>query len=179
MSPSKKAAGVEKQESASKDKRMSQQRRQRQNTEKDEEENLTSKNTIDKKYLSIPVDEINAEAESKLSPSKQPCPKSPTKRMRNLEQKEEQNKEDIETTYKKVHCENAATSDDDDSEVISPEPTMSETNGMQAKFAQEIKFGLQSSPKSLLPQASQLAKADDFIDIQDILDVDSNVINYG
>ena len=178
MSPSKKATGVEKQESASKDKRMSQQRRQRQNTEKDEEENLTSKNTIDKKYLSIPVDEINAEAESKLSPSKQPCPKSPTKRMRNLEQKEEQTKEDIETTYKKVHGENAATSDEE-SEIISPEPTMSETSGMQAKFAQEIKFGLNSSPKSLLPQASQLAKADDFIDIQDVLDVDSNVINYG
>ena len=98
--------------------------------------------------------------------------------MRNLEQKEEQTKEDIETTYKKVHGENAATSDEE-SEIISPEPTMSETSGMQAKFAQEIKFGLNSSPKSLLPQASQLAKADDFIDIQDVLDVDSNVINYG
>lgn len=89
MSPSKKATGVEKQESASKDKRMSQQRRQRQNTEKEAEENLTNKNTIDKKYLTIPVDEINAEAENKLSPSKQPCPRSPVKRMRTLEQKAE------------------------------------------------------------------------------------------
>ena len=127
------------------------------------------------------MDEINAEAEadSKLSPSKQPCPRSPVKRMRTLEQKAEQeNQENIETTYQKVHGENASTSDDDESEVISPEPTMSETNGMQAKFAQEIKFGLHS-PKSLLPQVSTLAKADDFIDISDILDVDSNVINYG
>jgi len=178
MSPSKKATGVEKQESASKDKRMSQQRRQRQNLEKEAEENLTSKNTIDKKYLTIPVDEINAEAESKLSPSKKPCPTSPVKRMRNLEQKAEQeNQENIETTYQKVHGENGSTSDDE-SEVISPEPTMSETSGMQAKFAQEIKFGLHS-PKSLLPVAAQLAKADDFIEISDILDVDSNVINYG
>jgi len=55
---------------------------------------------------------------------------------------------------------------------------MSETSGMQAKFAQEIKFGLHS-PKSLLPVASQLAKVEDSIDISDILDVDSNVINYG
>jgi len=46
---------------------------------------------MDKKYLTIPVDEINAEAEadSKLSPSKQPCPRSPVKRMRTLEQKAE------------------------------------------------------------------------------------------
>lgn len=67
---------------------MSQQRRQKQNAEKEAEENsLTSKNSIDKKYLSIPVDEINAEAENKLSPSKQPCPRSPVKRMRTLEEK--------------------------------------------------------------------------------------------
>ena len=50
---------------------------------------------------------------------------------------------------------------------------MSETSGMQAKFAQEIKFSL-NSPKSLLP-----AKNNDTIDIADVLDVDSNVINYG
>jgi hypothetical protein len=49
---------------------------------------------------------------------------------------------------------------------------------MQAKFAQAIKFGLHS-PKSILPVASQLAKPDDTIEISDILDVDSNVINYG
>lgn len=159
---------------------MSQQRRQKQNAEKEAaEENLTNKNSIDKKYLTIPVDEINAEAESKLSPSKQPCPRSPVKRMRTLEQKAEQeNQENIETTYQKVHGTEASTSDDDESEVISPEPTMSETSGMQAKFAQEIKFGLQS-PKSLLPVAAQLQKNDDSIDIADILDVDSNVINYG
>lgn len=89
MSPNKKPVGIEKQESASKDKRMSQQRRQKQNAE--DEENLKNKNTMDKKYLTIPVDEINAEAEadSKLSPSKQPCPRSPVKRMRTLEQKAE------------------------------------------------------------------------------------------
>ena len=69
---------------------MSQQRRQKQNAEKEAaEENLTNKNSIDKKYLTIPVDEINAEAESNLSPSKQPCPRSPVKRMRTLEQKAE------------------------------------------------------------------------------------------
>lgn len=50
---------------------------------------------------------------------------------------------------------------------------MSETSGMQAKFAQEIKFGL-NSPKTLLP-----AKNEDTVDIADIIDVDSNVINYG
>jgi len=55
--------------------------------------------------------------------------------MRTLEQKAEQeNQENIETTYQKVHGENAATSEDE-SEIISPEPTMSETSGMQAKFA--------------------------------------------
>lgn len=130
---------------------MSQQRRQKQNAEKEAEENsLTSKNSIDKKYLSIPVDEINAEAENKLSPSKQPCPRSPVKRMRTLEEKAAQeNQENIETTYQKVHGQENTTSDEDESEVISPEPTMSETSGMQAKFAQEIKFGL-GSPKSLL-----------------------------
>jgi hypothetical protein len=98
--------------------------------------------------------------------------------MRNLEQKAEQeNQENIETTYQKVHGENGSTSEDE-SEVISPEPTMSETSGMPARFAQEIKFGLHS-PKSLLPVASQLAKVEDSIEISDILDVDSNVINYG
>jgi len=56
--------------------------------------------------------------------------------MRTLEQKAEQeNQENIETTYQKVHGAEASTSDDDESEVISPEPTMSETSGMQAKFA--------------------------------------------
>ena len=52
---------------------MSQQRRQRQNSEsenQDGDENLTSKNSVDKKYLSIPVDEIKAEADKDTSPSK-------------------------------------------------------------------------------------------------------------
>ena len=64
---------------------MSQQRRQRQNSDEKVDQNLTSKNSVDKKYLSIPVDEINAEADQNTSPSKQHCPKSPVKRMRTLE----------------------------------------------------------------------------------------------
>lgn len=70
--------------------------------------------------------------------------------MRTLEEKAAQeNQENIETTYQKVQNQDTTTSDEDESEIISPEPTMSETSGMQAKFAQEIKFGL-ASPKSLL-----------------------------
>ena len=63
---------------------------------------------------------------------------------------------------------------------------MSETCGMEAKFAQEIKFG-SSDSKSIL--GSQRALQDQAmtqtqfqekpIDINEILDVDSNVINYG
>jgi len=50
--------------------------------------------------------------------------------MKTLEQKAEiENQENIEDTYKKVHGQDASTSDDDD-EVISPEPSMSETAGM-------------------------------------------------
>jgi len=49
--------------------------------------------------------------------------------MKTLEQKAEiENQENIEDTYKKVHGQDASTSDDD--EVISPEPSMSETAGM-------------------------------------------------
>ena len=49
---------------------------------------------------------------------------------------------------------------------------------MPAKFSQEIKFG-SNSPKCLMPQASHLAKKENVVDIADIIDVDSNVINYG
>ena len=63
---------------------------------------------------------------------------------------------------------------------------MSETSGMEAKFAQEIKFG-KSDSKSILGSQKSLQEAsmtqtqleEKPIEINDILDVDSNVINYG
>lgn len=55
---------------------------------------------------------------------------------------------------------------------------MSETSQMCSKFpAQEIKFSIE--PKSILGQKSELASPSNVVDINDIMDVDSNVINYG
>lgn len=63
--------------------------------------------------------------------------------------------------------------------MISPEPTMSETSTMASKFAaHEIKFGI-SPPKSILVSKSELSTPSNVIDINDLIDVDSNVINYG
>lgn len=63
---------------------------------------------------------------------------------------------------------------------------MSETSGMEAKFAQEIKFGSSESKSILGSQHALQEKAmtqtqieEKPIDINEILDVDSNVINYG
>jgi len=64
--------------------------------------------------------------------------------MKNLEQKENnENQENIETTYQKVHGDQ--TQEDD----VEDPNQMSETSGMEAKFAQEIKFGKGDS-KSIL-----------------------------
>lgn len=56
---------------------------------------------------------------------------------------------------------------------------MSETSNMESKFpAQEIKFGIEP-PKSILVQKSELSSPNNVVDINDLIDVDSNVINYG
>jgi|APSaa5957512535_1039671.scaffolds.fasta_scaffold39840_1 hypothetical protein len=56
---------------------------------------------------------------------------------------------------------------------------MSETSTMASKFvAQEIKFGI-SPPKSILVSKSELSTPPNAVDINDLIDVDSNVINYG
>ena len=63
--------------------------------------------------------------------------------MKNLEQKENnENQENIETTYQKVHGSQEEEAEDPNQ--------MSETSGMEAKFAQEIKFGKDSDAKSIL-----------------------------
>lgn len=98
--------------------------------------------------------------------------------MRTLEDRENNENENIETTYQKAQQDQSLDEEGDPNQ-------MSETSNMEAKFAQEIKLcsdetktilGTKLQGEGPLTQQQEKAKV---VDINDILDVDSNVINYG
>lgn len=114
--------------------------------EEEKEKSAEKDKELQEKYLQPPQEGAATKEENSLSPLKS-CPKSPVKRMKNLEQKENnENQENIETTYQKVHG-------SQEEEVEDPNQ-MSETSGMEAKFAQEIKFGKGESKSILGSQRS-------------------------
>lgn len=110
------------------------------------------------------------------------CPKSPVKRMKKLEEKENlENQENIETTYKNQTNEPEQPAEEEE------DTGMSETVGMEPKFAQEIKLCC-DQPKSILGlegkylEASNLTETQEAnrpVNINNIIEVDSYVINYG
>lgn len=97
-------------------------------------------------------------------------PKSPVKRMRQLEeQQNRQDQEDVETAYQKS-------------------PIKALANGeVVAQNTDEDSGASDEIPKSLLQPSSshqeqvqtETQEAQNVVDINDILDIDSNVINYG
>ena len=116
-------------------------------------------------YLEVDSDQDKNSSNSPLKP----CPKSPLKRMKNLEQQQNaKDAENIETTYKK-----------------SPERsltlTVNETQPEDQKEDQvvnENKTLLQAKETLQEPEYTE-HQQEQATDINDILDVDSNVINYG
>ena len=115
------------------------------------------------------------EAEEKESPSKC-CKKSPIKSLEDLECKDKtENQENIETTYLKCH--KTQSVEDEDEETPEEKP-------MDPKF-----FMPETAPaKTILGQQNKLQDVNDVtetqlqqqvVDINELLDVDSNVINYG
>ena len=117
----------------------------------------TPEQDLDDKYLEGPE-----------SPTKRALPKSPVKRMRQLEKQAEQQEPavDVETAYKaspqKVVQETENQVEDADEARAIGKTLLAEINGCQEKI-----------------QTPAQVKATPEVDINAILDVDSNVINYG
>jgi len=121
------------------------------------------------------TDDAAEDPHDETSPLKS-CKKSPVKRMKLLEEQENmRDEENIETTYKKSPERDSAPTEPTAEEVVSK--ILDEHNAEQAE----------ASPKSLLkskdnlqePVKTQTQEERSVVDITDILDVDSNVINYG
>ena len=137
----------------------------------------------------IYLQESNQSSNEKCNDNKTPLPKSPLKRMRKLEDQDNlENQENIETTYRKSPTKVLAGGETDASPINEDTPEkegdVEPTNEFTVK---EIKLGLQqdTSAKSLFgqknqePMKTQIQEERTVVPIQNILDVDSNVINYG
>ena len=135
------------------------------------------------------LEDSNQCSNEKNGDNKTPLPKSPLKRMRNLEDQDNlENQENIETTYRKSPTKVLAGGTTDASpineEVPEKEGDVEPTNEFMVK---EIKLGLteDNSVKSLFGQKNQepvktvIQEERSVTSISNILDVDSNVINYG
>ena len=177
-----------------KDSRMSQRRRQKQDREISAGESSPTKETAqtllencedngedDGLVKSIHLEQVpttddaDSSSQDETSPLKS-CKKSPVKRMKKLEEQQNmQDEENIETTYKKSPERDSAATEPKAEEVVSK--ISDEHDAEQAE----------ASPKSLLkskdnlqePVKTQTQEERSVVDITDILDVDSNVINYG
>ena len=109
--------------------------------------------------LQIPEKEDFSQAQG-TSPLKH-CPKSPVKRMKKLEEKENlENQENIETTYQNQTNDSDQPCEDDE------ETGMSETVGMEPKFAQEIKLCC-DQPKSILGLEGKYLEASNLTETQE------------
>jgi hypothetical protein len=140
----------------------------------------TESTTNTEKEVENPESPVKA---SETSPLKS-CRKSPLKRMRTLENKDNiENQENIETTYIKTH----ATEDkpeencsDEDESADSLEPRFLEAENRLATINTEAKgiLGNQTEYQDTenITETQELSKV---VDINSVLDVDSNVINYG
>lgn len=121
---------------------------------------------------------MNMSSPAPSSPVKQPCPKSPLKRMKSLEQQENmKDQENIETTYKKSP-ERAVTLTLQPTEVEA-DPNDDPADDIVALNPEEPTTLLQSKENYQEALQTQTQEEQRGIDITEILDVDSNVINYG
>lgn len=190
-SPTKKSAKApcaenEKNQNSTENGMRRSQQRKRLSLELDDESNDSS---IDQNYLQAPT-QNSSEDDANLSPSKRAgrnCPKSPVKRMRKLEEQAEQQEGhvDVETAYRtspekviklctvEPPVEEEITKDEVAAEV-KEEPKADEP--CEAELVKAL-FATQS--QEVVQTALQAQQAEQRIKIDSILDVDSNVINYG
>lgn len=138
---------------------------------------------VDQKYLTVPA-ENSIEDDANLSPSKRAgrgCPKSPVKRMRKLEEQAEQQEGqvDVETAYRaspeKVI--KLCTIEPAVDEEFSKDDAEQKAEETQPEEPAKPLFATQS--QEIIQTAAQAQQAERRIKIEEILDVDSNVINYG
>lgn len=187
MSPTKKMQSPVKQNQESNNQGRKSQRRRMKDQELAESQQLPQK--VEESSNTTPTEQINPESppkSSETSPLKS-CKKSPLKRMKNLEEKDNiENQENIETTYTKsqaqddVKAEENCSDEDESADTLEPRFLQAENKIATVPLNEE--------PKSILGQINQCTdpmevtetqELGKVIDINDILDVDSNVINYG
>lgn len=122
-------------------------------------------------YLQVPTETRSLET----SPLKS-CKKSPLKRMKKLEDQDHvENQENIETTYIKAKGQEQETQQEDEEDM---EETTLEPRFMQADMQAKSLLGQQASLTDEL-SATETQLMNRGTDISEVIDVDSNVINYG
>lgn len=111
------------------------------------------------------------------SPEKKSCRKSPLKRMRNLEEQDNlENQENIETTYRKSPAKILIGGESPISEeVLKAADELQEAVEAPKEFSAKTLLGT-NHQAMVQTQSQQEAKV---TPISEILDIDSNVINYG